>query len=111
MKSYYIHLIRHGAVSSTLQGRYIGTTDVPLSEEGKIQLRRLAETTDYPYAAVVFSSPLKRCLQSAVIIYPQLQPLAVDGLSECCFGEWEDRTADELKDDENFRKWLAGEQR
>ena len=50
MQSYYIHFIRHGAISPTLKGRYIGTTDVPLSEEGKLALKKLDASMDYPYA-------------------------------------------------------------
>lgn len=109
MKSYYIHLIRHGAISPTLQGRYIGTTDVPLSEEGKSALQKLDAAMDYPYAKVVFTSPLKRCTQTAKILYPAITPLVIDQLMECNFGEWENHTADELKDDAVFAKWLAGD--
>ena len=109
MKSYYIHMIRHGAVSPTLSGRYIGATDVELSDEGRAALRRLDHELAYPYAKVVFSSPLKRCTQSARILYPDMEPLIIDQLSECHFGEWENKTADELKDDETFLKWLAGD--
>ena len=109
MKSYNIHFIRHGAISPTLKGRYIGTTDVPLSEEGKTEIRRLDATADYPYAKVVFTSPLKRCTQTARLIYPDIEPLVIDHLMECSFGEWENKTADELKGDETFLKWLAGD--
>lgn len=109
MKSYHIHLIRHGAVSSTLQGRYIGVTDVPLSEEGKAAIRKLDAETEYPYAKVVFSSPLKRCTQTAKLIYPDSEPLLIDQLMECHFGEWENKTAEELRGDETFSKWLAGD--
>lgn len=109
MKSYYIHFIRHGAISPTLKGRYIGTTDVPLSDEGKTAIRRLNATMDYPYAKVVFTSPLKRCTTTARLIYPDIEPLAIDHLMECNFGEWENKTADELKGDETFSKWLAGD--
>ena len=109
MKSYYIHLIRHGAISPTLQDRYIGMTDVPLSEEGKTAIRKLNALSDYPYAKVVFSSPLKRCTQTAKIIYPDVEALVIDQLAECHFGEWENKTADELKGDEAFAKWLAGD--
>ncbi len=109
MKSYYIHFIRHGAISPTLQGRYIGTTDVPLSDEGKLNIRKLDATMDYPYAKVVFSSPLKRCTQTARLIYPNVEPLVIDQLMECNFGEWENKSADELKGDETFAKWLAGD--
>ena len=109
MKSYYIHFIRHGAISPTLQGRYIGTTDVPLSDEGKLNIRKLDATMDYPYAKVVFSSPLKRCTQTARLIYPSIEPLVIDQLMECNFGEWENKSADELKGDDTFAKWLAGD--
>ena len=42
MKSYVIHFIRHGAIDETLSGKYIGTTDVSLSDKGKAALRRTA---------------------------------------------------------------------
>ena len=109
MQSYYIHLIRHGAISPTLKGRYIGTTDVPLSEEGKTALKKLDAAMDYPYAKVVFTSPLKRCTQTAKLLYPRITPLTIDQLMECNFGEWENHTADELRSDPSFAKWLAGD--
>ena len=43
------------------------------------------------------------------MLYPDLKPLVIANLSECNFGEWEGKTADELKDDEDFQKWLAGD--
>lgn len=109
MKSYYIHFIRHGSINQTLQGRYIGVTDVPLSDKGKNDLRRYDATYAYPYAKVVFTSPLKRCTQTARILYPDIEPLVIDQLSECHFGEWENKSAAELQNDELFKKWLAGE--
>ena len=109
MKSYYIHFIRHGSINQTLQGRYIGATDVPLSDKGKNELRRYDATLAYPYAKVVFTSPLKRCTQTAKILYPDIEPLVIDQLSECHFGEWENKSAAELVNDELFKKWLAGE--
>ena len=109
MKSYYIHFIRHGSINPTLQGRYIGATDVPLSDKGKTELRKYDATMAYPYAKVVFTSPLKRCSQTAKILYPHIEPLVIDQLSECHFGEWENRSAAELMNDELFKRWLAGD--
>ncbi|MBR2280740.1 MAG: histidine phosphatase family protein [Ruminococcus sp.] len=109
MQNYVIHFIRHGDISDTHQGKYIGTTDVPLSEEGINKLKEYDSKYIYPGTQVVFTSPLKRCKQTAQIIYPQQTPLIIDQLSECCFGEWENKTADELKDNPDFEKWLAGE--
>ncbi|MGN1432369.1 MAG: histidine phosphatase family protein [Ruminococcus sp.] len=109
MKSYIIHFIRHGAIEETLSGKYIGTTDVPLSDEGKLDLKKLDYEYRYPGTQVVFTSPLKRCTETCKILYPELNPLSITALSECNFGEWEGKTAEELKNDPDFEKWLAGD--
>lgn len=109
MKSYIIHFIRHGSIDYTLAGKYIGTTDAPLSDRGRMDLRKLDYEYKYPGTQVVFTSPLKRCTETAKILYPEQNPLVIDNLSECNFGEWEGKTADELKNDPDFKKWLAGD--
>lgn len=109
MKSYVIHFIRHGAIDETLSGKYIGTTDVPLSDKGKMDLKKLDYEYRYPGTQVVFTSPLKRCTETCKILYPELNPLSITALSECNFGEWEGKTAEELKSDPDFEKWLAGD--
>lgn len=109
MKSYIIHIIRHGAIDETLLGKYIGTTDVPLSDKGRLDLKKLDYEYRYPGTQVVFTSPLKRCTETCKILYPELNPLSITALSECNFGEWEGKTAEELKSDPDFEKWLAGD--
>lgn len=109
MQSYIIHFIRHGSIDETLSGKYIGTTDAALSDKGKTMLRKLNSEYFYPQPKVVFTSPLKRCTQTCKILFPELKPLVIDALSECNFGEWEGKTADELKSNPDFEKWLAGD--
>lgn len=109
MKSYNIHFIRHGDIKETKSGAYIGVTDVSLSEEGRAELMELDSKCRYPYAPVLFSSPLKRCLETCEIIYPGTKPIVVDELSEINFGLWEGKTAEELKENEDFNKWLSGD--
>ena len=109
MKSYIIHFIRHGSIDDTLAGKYIVTTDAPLSDRGRMDLRKLDYEYKYPGTQVVFTSPLKRCTETAKILYPEQNPLVIDNFSECNFGEWEGKTADELKNDPDFKKWLAGD--
>ena len=109
MKSYIIHFIRHGAIDETLSGKYIGTTDVPLSDKGKMDLKKLDYEYRYPGTQVVFTSPLKRCTETCRILYPEQNPLSIANLSECNFGEWEGKTAEEVKSDPDFEKWLAGD--
>lgn len=109
MKSYNIHFIRHGEIAETQNGAYIGVTDVSLSEKGRAELVELDKNYRYPYAPVLFSSPLKRCIETCEIIYPNSTPITVDELSEINFGRWEGKTAEELKDDVLFNKWLSGD--
>lgn len=65
------------------------------------------ETLRYPDADAVFVSPLKRCIQSAGIIFPGKPVHIADDLRECDFGEFEGQNFDELKDDPAYQAWLA----
>ena len=109
MKTYKIHLIRHAINEGTEEGRYIGHTDAPLSEEGRAQLLQMRDDYIYPGVEAVFSSPLKRCVDTAKILYPQKEPIIMDGLMECNFGEFENKTAEELEENEDFLSWIKGD--
>ena len=109
MKSYTIHLIRNALTDENLEGRYIGHTNVEISDEGKEQLRQMKNELVYPPIDAVFTSPLKRCLQTAEILYPETKPLIIDGFIEYNFGEFENKTAEQLEKYEEFPRWLAGE--
>ena len=110
MKSYYIHFIRHGAIEETNKGAYIGITDPQLSEEGISALKSLDNTHKYPYAPVIFTSPLKRCTQTCEVLYPHVTPIVIEELTEMNFGKWEGKTADDLRGDPLFERWLAGDE-
>ena len=109
MKSYTVHLIRNGLTDENLEGRYIGHTDVEISEEGKAQLGQMKDELIFPPVDAVFTSPLKRCTETAKILYPDNMPIVIDGFIEYNFGEFENKTAEELKNSPVFPRWLAGE--
>ena len=110
MKTYKIHLIRHGLTEDNLKGVYAGHTDTPLCAQGIEQLGELKEKYIYPQADFVFSSPLKRCTETARLIYPANEPVVIDALKEYNFGEFEGQTADELHDKQPlFDRWIRGE--
>lgn len=109
MKSYTVYLIRNGLTEESSSGKYIGHTDVHLSEEGKEQLASMKNELVYPPVSAVFTSPLARCTETAAILYPDNPAISIDGLIEYDFGEFENKTADELKNSPVFPKWLAGE--
>lgn len=108
MKTYKIHLIRHGIAEGSTEGQYIGHTDVSLTDEGRYQLKMMKRDYEYPEVTAVLSSPLNRCLETAKILYPDLQPLIFDQLIEYDFGEFEGLTADDLKGEPEFTAWLSG---
>lgn len=110
MKSYYIYFYRNGLTDSNLEGKYIGHTDVELSEDGVKQLEQMKKDCDYPYVEAVFTSPLKRCTKTAQLIYPDKESIVINDLIEYNFGEYEGRTAEELKENELFARWLSGEE-
>ena len=71
MKTFKLHLIRHGMTAGNLQGLYIGSgTDIPLCDEGRAQLNELKERFEYPQVDTVFSSPLLRAVETANILFP-----------------------------------------
>src|SRR5215510_7103580 len=55
-----VYLARHGETAWTLSGQYTGLTDLPLTERGERNARRLEERLRGLNFAKVFTSPLQR---------------------------------------------------
>ncbi|HIZ84821.1 MAG TPA: histidine phosphatase family protein [Firmicutes bacterium] len=108
MKTYTIHLIRHGLTEGNEKGQYIGVTDLPISTAGINELERLRDAGAYPPVQVCYASPLLRCRQSLAVIYPEAASVLVEDLRECNFGVFEGKTAAELEADPDYGAWTAG---
>lgn len=109
MKTYTIYLFRHGLTKGNLNAQYIGHTDLPLTTDSISSLKSIKAHKHYPEVDAVFSSPLKRCIDSANIMFPKNNTLVIDDFIEYNFGEFEGLTAEELKDNEDFKNWLHGD--
>jgi len=109
MTSTHLTLLRHGLCAGETEGRYIGHTDAPLTEEGRSQLCRMRAAHPYPRADALFVSPMKRCVETAKILYPALKPIELPGLKEYFFGEFENKTPEQLQGHPLFPRWIAGE--
>ena len=59
-----IYLARHGETAWSLTGQHTGLTDVPLSERGERNARRLGERLAGLAFAKVFTSPLQRAART-----------------------------------------------
>ena len=99
-------LIRHGATLFNQEHRYLGKTDASLSEEGRAALQRAKCAGRYPAAAYVFASPMKRCLETAEILYPEVQPIIIPQWREMDFGAFEGKNYRELQKDERYQAWI-----
>lgn len=108
MKNYYLYLIRHGITQGNLDGKYIGQTDLSLCPEGKKQIEELAALDIYPNVGKVYSSPLARCLETAEIIYPEQKLMIIDELCEMNFGDFENKSQQQLQDLREYTEWLRG---
>ena len=93
-----IYLIRHSMTKGNKEKRYIGTTDESLCLEG-IQLLEERKGM-YPEVTYVYVSPMKRCVQTAEIIYPKMMKAGAyscnEKLRECDFGLFENHNYIEL---------------
>lgn len=108
MRNYTIYLIRHGITRGNLEGKYIGLTDMPLCDEGYAAIKRMSQENIYPDVQKVYSSSLRRCVETAEIIYPNRYIMQVDNISECDFGDFENKKAEELIGLPEYDEWLKG---
>lgn len=97
-----IELIRHGRTEGNLEMRYVGRTDEPLTFSGIAELMKI----DYPTCGTLITSPMKRCIQTAELIYPNNVPVICEKLSECDFGDFEGRNYIELSMDSRYQRWI-----
>lgn len=108
MKTYKIHFIRHGLTEANINGSYIGVTDLPLSTNGVAGLEAVKAEGFLPSAELIFTSPLKRCTESAETLYPNLPIIQVPEWREYDFGEFEGKTANELENISEYFEWTSG---
>lgn len=97
-----LYLIRHGMTFGNTLGRYIGTTDEPLTEDGRAALEQLS----YPGTELLFASPLLRCRETAEILFPEMEPEIVKGFAECDFGAFENKNYKELDGNGDYQRWI-----
>lgn len=99
-------LIRHGETNANREHRYLGRTDEALSGEGICKLKQNKAFHKYPQADLLFTSPMRRCKETAAILYPQLCPTVISEWTEMDFGAFEGRNYEELKKDERYQAWI-----
>ena len=98
-------IIRHGTTQGNLERRFVGMLDVPLAPEGEALAREVSRTL--PPVEHIYRSPLRRCAQTAALLWPGTPETVVAALRETDFGPFEGRSHEELKDDPIYQAWIA----
>jgi broad specificity phosphatase PhoE len=102
-------LIRHGETDWNVKGRYQGQADPPLNQKGVAQARQLAPKLRGVGLDALYSSPLRRALQTAQILAEALDiPLHTEPrLMEIHQGEWQTLLYTEIaaRYPELFHRW------
>ena len=101
-----IYLIRHGKTEANEKRLYCGSTDLPLSNTGKEELR----SVHYDIKNVRFiSSGMKRTNETLHILFGDV-PYDVDQrFREVDFGIFEMRSYEDLKDTPPYQAWITGD--
>jgi broad specificity phosphatase PhoE len=92
-----IYLARHGATAWSRAGRHTGLTDLPLTEQGERNARRLGERLKELTFAKVFTSPLRRAMRTGELVGFGPVAEADPDLVEWDYGDYDGRTTVEIR--------------
>ena len=101
-----IYLIRHGKTEANEKHLYCGSTDLPMSEKGRAELRAMG----YHITPKRFvTSGMKRTDETLRILFGNV-PFYVDSrFREVDFGSFEMKSYDQLKEKAAYQAWLTGD--
>src|SRR5579859_147783 len=107
-------LLRHGQTPMSVQKRYAGRTDVPLTDAGLAQAAAAAKRLASARIDAIVASPLQRTVQTAEAV-AAVTGLAVttdEGFRETDFGDWDGLTFAEVRErwPAEMAAWLADPQ-
>jgi ribonuclease H / adenosylcobalamin/alpha-ribazole phosphatase len=104
-------LLRHGQTPMSVQKRYAGRSDAPLTDAGVQQAAAAAKRLASADLSVIVTSPLLRAVQTAqeVAAVTGAAMVTDDGFRETDFGAWEGLTFAEVRErwPAELTAWLA----
>lgn len=106
-----LYFLRHGETIYSRTGGYCGALDPELTPEGTLMAEAFAATYQAVPWTAVYASPMKRTIATAT---PLCQAVGLemqlrDGLREISYGEWEGKTAEDVRShyEEDYIRWLT----
>lgn len=105
-----VYLLRHGQTEWNADGnRYCGRTDLPLTPTGTKQAELVYEQLKKISFDAVYSSPLQRAYQTALIAGGGKEVTKDDRLIEADFGNWEGKIKEQFISENRdlWNNWMA----
>ncbi|MBM7855072.1 putative phosphoglycerate mutase [Desulfohalotomaculum tongense] len=98
MEQRLIYLVRHGEVDTIGKKRFIGQIDLPLSDKGISQAKRLQQELSCAQISGIYCSDLQRAVKTAEIIAEKHRAAVTvcQELREIKLGRWEGKTFEEV---------------
>ncbi len=103
-----IAFIRHGKTEGNLTKKYVGRTDESLCEEGirEMNMNIIGGMYDDIEPDKVIVSSMVRCVQSAKLLFHDVEIVEVEELKECDFGDFEGKNYAMLNGNEDYQRWI-----
>ena len=104
-------LIRHGKTRANTESLYCGSTDLPLSDNGRRELEALHDSGGYPKGNgfLYYTSGMRRTEETLEILFGPVAHTPLPGLREMDFGSFEMHSYEQLKDDPEYLAWCSGD--
>jgi probable phosphoglycerate mutase len=109
MSAHQVVLVRHGQTEWSLSGQHTGTTDMPLTDEGRRHAEALGARLAGWSFALVLTSPLSRAVDTCRLagLGDDAQP--TDDLREWDYGEYEGRRTVDIREERpGWALWQDG---
>jgi len=106
-----IYLIRHGETASNVGGRFRGRANIPLSENGLIQAKSLANELRDVELSAIYSGPLSRAMETAKILAHgrNTEVIRRAEFQNIDLGKWTDRPKNEIAEEypQMWQQWIT----
>ena len=93
-----IWLVRHGETEWSISGQHTGSTDIPLTPEGRLQATAIGKLLAGRRFDHVFSSPMLRARETARLAGFGDRTRVHEGLLEYDYGEFEGLTTEQIRE-------------
>lgn len=106
MNNIEVYLLRHGKTICNEKKLYCGKTNIGLSAKGVDELNYLKSIINYPKCNKYFTSGAARANETFNILYKDEDYEELSGFFEYDFGDFEMKSYDDLKEDNNYINWI-----